>query len=186
MKNPTISVICPIYNAGNVLGKCIRSVIDQDFRDIEVILVNDGSTDGSLKVCQRYARMDDRIVIIDKANEGRNAARRDGTLRASGEYVFYIDDDDYLTRDALNTLLAIAREKDLDMIAGSHDEVFDSWGILSRPDGHYKNSERLLSGRDFLEICLGLIPSSPGEGIYMWGNLYRRSCIYEAMNQVCK
>ena len=181
--DPTISVICPVYNTEKVLGKCIHSIIEQDFKDIEIILVNDGSTDGSLKICQQYAQKDNRIIIIDKTNEGRNAARRDGTMKARGEYVFYIDCDDYLEYYALSTLLSIVRDKDLDMIAGSHDKVFDSWGILSRPDGHYKNSERLLSGRDFLEICLGLIPPSPGEGIFMWGNLYRRSCIYEAMNQ---
>lgn len=131
MVSPVVSVICPVYNTEKVLGKCIRSVLEQDFKAIEVILVNDGSTDDSLKICQKYAARDERIILIDKPNGGRIQARKDGLLRAQGEYVFFIDCDDYLEKNALSTLVEIAGRHHLDMVAGNHDTVYDNWGLVS-------------------------------------------------------
>ena len=98
MNDPVVSVICPVYNTERVLWKCLSSIIRQDFADIEIILVNDGSTDGSLRVCQKYAKKDRRIDIIDKPNGGRNQARRDGVLQAKGEFVFQRPDSGLLSQ----------------------------------------------------------------------------------------
>ena len=84
MKAPVISVVIPIYNGEQYLRKCLQSIVCQTFREIEVILVNDGSTDNSLEICEEYAHLDNRIVIINKRNEGASFARRDGMLKARG------------------------------------------------------------------------------------------------------
>lgn len=92
---PQISIIVPVYNAEKFLPQCIESLLAQTFQDIEIILVNDGSTDSSLDICEKYAKIDTRITIISKDNEGVAKARRDGIMKASAEYITFIDSDDY-------------------------------------------------------------------------------------------
>ena len=110
MGQPAISVIIPVYNQEKYVGKCIRSVLGQSFQDFEVIIVNDGSTDKSLKICQKYAESDPRITVIDKQNDGVTLARKDGVLKSQGDYLFFIDSDDYLVKNALGTLIEIAKK----------------------------------------------------------------------------
>lgn len=182
MYKPVISVICPIYNTKMVLGKCIRSVIEQDYKDIEIILVNDGSTDSSLRVCQKYARKDQRIKIIDKPNGGRTQARKDGVLQAQGEYIFFIDSDDYIEKKALSTLVNLANEYNLDMVVGNHDMVYDNWGLVSKKAILFEVSDRVIGKDEWLEMLLKLDYNGKNSGgIFMWNRLYRRSCVLEAM-----
>lgn len=182
MNGPVVSVICPIYNAEKVLWKCLSSIVKQDFADIEIILVNDGSTDGSLRVCQKYARKDPRIHIIDKPNGGRNQARKDGFLRAKGEFVFFIDDDDYLEKNAIRVLVNLAREHNFDMVAGNHDMVYDNWGLVSKKAIPFEVSDRVIGKDEWVEMLLKLDYNGKNSGgIFMWNRLYRRSCVLEAM-----
>jgi glycosyltransferase involved in cell wall biosynthesis len=99
-----VSVIVPIYNAGKELNKCIKSILDQSFKDIELILINDGSTDNSLAVCKYYQKDDKRIMIIDKENEGSIAARRNGVKASGSEYVTFVDADDWIDRRTIEIL----------------------------------------------------------------------------------
>lgn len=182
MSSPVISIICPVYNTKKVLGKCIRSVIEQDFQDIEIILVNDGSTDGSLRVCQKYAQKDQRIKIIDKPNGGRIQARKDGVLKAQGEFVFFIDCDDYLEKNALSTLIKIAKEHHLDIVAGNHNQVYDDWGLVAKKAVPFDVADRLIDKNEWLEMLLRLDQNGNNSGgVYIWGRLYRRSCVLKAM-----
>ena len=180
MNNPDVSIICPVYNTEKVLGKCIKSIIEQDIKDIEIILVNDGSTDHSLKICQKYASTDERIIVIDKPNGGRIQARKDGLLLAKGEYVFFIDCDDYIEKTAINTLLMIARKYNLDMVAGNYDIVYDNWGFIAHKPKSYETGERLLNSQQFLNICLTVDKEKVG-GCFMWGTLYRRCRVMDAL-----
>lgn len=91
-----ISVIIPVYNVEKFLPRCLDSVINQDYRDIEIILVNDGSSDRSLDICKKYQETDSRIVIIDKENEGVSVARNAGIEAASGKYIAFVDADDWI------------------------------------------------------------------------------------------
>ena len=167
-----------------VLGKCIRSVIEQDFKDIEIILVNDGSTDRSLHVCQKYAQKDQRIKIIDKPNGGRIQARKDGVLKAQGEYVFFIDCDDYLEKNALSTLIKIAKKHHLDMVVGHHDIVFDNWGLVSKQSVPFNVANRIIDQEELMGMFLRLDRTKDDfGGVYMWGRLYRSSCVFEALNK---
>ncbi len=95
------SVIVPIYNVEKYLPFCIESVLNQTFTDFELILVNDGSTDNSLSICNHYAEKDSRIVIIDQQNKWLSGARNSGIKVAKGDYFIFIDGDDAIKQDAL-------------------------------------------------------------------------------------
>lgn len=101
----TISVIVPIYNAEKYLGKCIESLIHQSYRALQIILVNDGSTDNSLTIAQAYAAQDARIAIYSQPNKGQAAARNNGLQYAHGEWIAFVDADDYLDTDCYAQLM---------------------------------------------------------------------------------
>ena len=98
---PKISIIVPIYNSERYLRECIESVIGQSFADMELVLVDDGSTDSSPDICSEYAAVDGRIKVVTQPNGGLSAARNKGIDAASGEYLFFIDSDDTIHHDAL-------------------------------------------------------------------------------------
>ena len=106
---PKISVIIPIYNAETYVSRCIESVLDQTYCNWQMILVDDGSKDKSLEICQKYADVDDRISVIHQENAGPGIARNTGIAKASGNYVVFIDSDDYI-------------EKDYFLLLSEHDE----------------------------------------------------------------
>lgn len=183
MLTPAISVVIPIYNQEKYLGKCIRSVLNQTFQDFEIILVNDGSMDNSLRICQRYAKKDSRIFIIDKQNAGLAQARKDGVLKAKGEYICFLDSDDYLASDALELLYGLAQEHKVDMVVGNYNQVWDSWGLVKKkPVPHSeKFIDRVIAKPELTPLMLGL-GGGWGYvwGICAWGRLYRRDCIIRA------
>lgn len=181
-ESPEISIIVPIYNQEKYIGKCIRSVLCQSLHNIEVILVNDGSTDRSLSICKKYEEKDGRVIIVNKQNEGVVKARKDGLLRACGEFVFFIDGDDYIPSEACEMLFKIACEKKVDLVVGGYDFVYDNWGIVKRDKAPYMYSERLIEGSEVLKLMLGFdYREECTWGAQMWGRLYRRSCIMRAI-----
>lgn len=114
--SPLISVIIPVYNAGASLEKCIESVQTQSYCNIEIIIINDGSTDNSRAIAERYAMADSRITIINKSNEGLVLARKSGIDVAHGKYIQYLDSDDSLCDKALENLLNRAEETNADVV----------------------------------------------------------------------
>ncbi len=113
-----VSVIVPIYNSENTLEVCIESIICQSFRDIEVVLVNDGSQDKSGDICERYVRKDSRVRVIHQKNAGRSVARYVGVMNAVGEWVTFVDSDDKLPLTAISSLLKSATD-DTDIVFGN-------------------------------------------------------------------
>ena len=101
MKSPTISVIVPVYNAEKTLRRCVDSILAQTFEDFELILINDGSKDQSGDICDEYAAKDSRVKTIHKTNGGVSSARNAGLRIAQGEYIAFIDSDDYIDNDYL-------------------------------------------------------------------------------------
>ena len=91
---PLLSIIIPVYQAKKYLGKCIDSILNQSFLDFELILVDDGSNDGSERICDEYTRKDNRIKVIHQINQGVSGARNTGLKYASGEYIAFVDADD--------------------------------------------------------------------------------------------
>lgn len=180
MKHPSISIIIPVFNQEKYLGKCLHSVIRQTFKDIEIILVNDGSTDNSLRICHKYAKKDNRIVVVDQHNKGLTQARKTGFLKASGEYVSFVDSDDYLASDALTRLYYFSQEKNADMVVGNYDCVYDNWGILKKKPIPYGIQDELITEERVLPLMLGMAHIEDMWAGYVWGRLYRRDCILKA------
>lgn len=111
MGSPLISIIVPVYNAGQWIGHCIESILQQTFRDFELILINDGSSDNSLTVCKDYSLSDDRIKIYTQRNLGVSATRNSGIEKASGQWISFIDADDWVDESYLETLLPADNEQ---------------------------------------------------------------------------
>lgn len=125
---PHISVIIPVYNAEATLNKCVDSVLGQQFADFELILVDDGSKDGSLLICEEYARKDSRVTIIHKENGGVSSARNRGLEIAKGNWVTFVDSDDYIN----DTYLVLPEDKDIifasyrNVVCGKENEGLSS------------------------------------------------------------
>lgn len=128
-----ISVIIPVYNTAKFLSTCIKSVINQTFEDIEIILVNDASTDNSIHICNTFREKDNRIVLIDKQqNEGVEKARYDGILIATGDYICFVDSDDWLEKDVLKRMYDKAIETDVDYVEVGMQRVLDRHKIIKK------------------------------------------------------
>lgn len=111
-----ISVIVPVYNSEKYLGKCINSILGQTFQDFELLLIDDGSTDGSGEICDRYAVQDSRIKVFHKQNGGVASAREMGKNMASGDYSIHVDSDDWIEKDMLEVMYDEVCERHLDMV----------------------------------------------------------------------
>lgn len=117
-----VSIIIPVYNGEEFLEECLDSVIGQSYRDIEIIIIDDGSTDRSFSICQKYADKDSRIKLIHQENAGVSAARNHGLSVAQGEYVMFVDADDMLPEDSVQDLLQEIKPG-IDLVAGSYREI---------------------------------------------------------------
>lgn len=127
---PKISVIIPVYNVEKYLPECLDSVIGQTLTDIEIICINDGSPDNSLSILKDYAAKDSRIIIIDKENEGVGKARNDGMRAASGEFIAFMDSDDYYpSSDVLEKLYNAAKENNVKIAGGRIIMLFEDGSI---------------------------------------------------------
>lgn len=118
-----VSIIIPIYNVKDYVNKTIDSVINQTEKDIEIILVDDGSTDGCTEICDQYKKSDKRIKVIHKKNGGLSSARNTGTEIAESEFVMYLDGDDYLRKDAVKKVLDIMKKYPCDFVQFRYKEV---------------------------------------------------------------
>jgi glycosyltransferase involved in cell wall biosynthesis len=119
--NILISVIVPVYNVEEFLGQCVDSLIGQTFREFEVILVDDGSTDNSLKICNQYAKKDKRIKVIHQTNGRQTKARKTGLAASNGQYVYFVDSDDWLEPELLEIAYNAAKKDKSDVV------IFDSY-----------------------------------------------------------
>ncbi len=111
-----ISIVVPVYNVYEYLDKCIKSLIEQTYKNIQIILVDDGSNDGSSEICDKYAKVDTRIIVIHQNNSGSVYARKVGTKMAAGKYVLYVDSDDWIEKDRVEKFVSISSEQDADMV----------------------------------------------------------------------
>lgn len=146
---PKISVIIPVYNVEPYLRECLDSVVNQTLRDIEIICVNDGSTDNSGAILAEYAAQDKRITIITQENRGLSAARNVGMDVAKGKYIYFIDSDDYIDLDALEILHDRAEELELDLLCYDFINFCDGiegepWQLVRHEYGGVQRGEELL------------------------------------------
>lgn len=125
MKTPKISVIIPVYKVEKYLKKCINSVIKQTYKDIEIILVDDGSPDACPEICDDFAKKDSRINVIHKQNGGLSSARNAGLDIAVGQYVYFLDSDDYIEPNTLEIMIKKMRDNSIDIVIGGVKPFFE-------------------------------------------------------------
>lgn len=134
MSDGMVSVIIPVYNVHQYLLQCVTSVCAQTYQNLEIILVDDGSTDDSGRICDTLAQRDNRIQVIHKLNGGLSDARNTGTVASSGEFVFYLDSDDYLEQDALSSLMKIQEENQGEVVVGNYYYTYSDHEDIAQPD----------------------------------------------------
>ena len=173
-KKYLISIVIPIYNIEEYIEECILSTIKQTYENIEIILVNDGSTDGSLKICEKYVHIDSRISLINKPNGGLISARKAGVKIAKGEYIAYIDGDDFVKPKMFETLIEQASDTSLDLIVGGHIEKWTNHEevVLNYSDqGVYEINDR--ENNIINTMIFNGKFSQPGIFSYVWGKLFK-------------
>lgn len=120
-----VSVIVPVYNVEQYLEKCLQSIIYQTFKEIEIIIINDGSTDGSAEIIQQYLKKEPRIILIEQENRGLSGARNVGLSKAKGDYILFVDSDDYLHEECVEKLYRYAEDGKVDTVMYSADIFTD-------------------------------------------------------------
>lgn len=165
---PTVSIIVPVFNTEKYLTKCLESLIFQTFTDIEIILINDGSTDGSKKICEKFASKDERIILINKENEGVSSARNLGIECSKGQYISFVDSDDYIASDMIEFLVKNIERTNADISTCGHYDCYISNNSVKKC--HFKNSNEsgILNSRQALQESLigGKISLLPYDKLY--------------------
>ncbi len=151
MEETKISVIVPIYNSEKYLPMCIESIINQTYKNIEIVLIDDGSTDSSLEICMRYAATDERIKVIHQDNKGVSVARNVGLEKMTGEYFSFVDSDDELKKNAIEFLLKDILEYNADMASAVKSIVSPNGTISSIYANHSLN---VYTGLEMLNLSL--------------------------------
>ena len=131
--NHRISIIVPIYNDSKYLVKCIESIIHQTYTNLQIILIDDGSTDNSLEICQEYAKKDSRILVIHKENGGLPSARNAGLDVSNGEYVMFCDADDFYNPDSCEILERAISSKCADYAIGNYINCDEDGTLWEKP-----------------------------------------------------
>ena len=168
---PKISIIVPVYNVETYLKNCIESILNQTFTDFELILVNDGSKDKSLEICKYYESIDNRIIIIDKTNEGVSSARNAGLDIAIGEYIGFVDSDDYIHPKMYENLYNQIKESKSDISVCGFEYVYNFNSKLLNTTCNIKESQNILSNVEALEKLRG---EDAIAFTVVWNKLYKK------------
>ena len=181
-KKDTIWVLVPVYNVKKVLGKCVRSILRQTYTNWKLVLVDDGSTDGSGALCDQYAAKDDRIQVIHTTNGGLPVARINGVRQMDGSgYCIFCDSDDELKKDALQILYEAAVQSNTDIVCGNVERILKGI-VVSKKSKLSCFADPRVYAKD--EITSKFYLSCFGGGIFpvsMWGKLYRSELLKEIM-----
>ena len=171
--NSKISIIVPVYNVEHELSRCVDSILNQSYTNIEVILVDDGSTDRCPSICDAFVMKDRRVRVIHKPNGGLSSARNAGLREASGEWILYVDSDDYILNDSCERLIAVGAKYDCDIVSADAIREFNG-GREYMVHGSLADG-KCYPSRDFIiktvKPCEWYAPA--------WLNLYKRSFLIE-------
>lgn len=181
-----ITVIVPVYNAERYLAFCIESILNQTYREIEIILVDDGSKDESLRICKEYAKKDNRITVIQSEHQGVVNTRKIGVKNSKGDYCIFVDSDDWIAEGLIETAVSLADNGDVDIVNYNVKSVdgkkITEWRYTI-PEGKYER--QLLDNIykkmmfDFEEGCPGIIQS-------LWTKLIRKNILWSSIEAVDK
>lgn len=170
---PMVSIVVPIYNAENYLRRCVDSILNQEYTDFELLLVNDGSTDASGDICEEYGDRDPRVIVIQKENTGVSDSRNRALDRARGKYLQFLDSDDWITPDATRLFVRAAEEYGCDMVISDFYRVV---GERLSTKGDIEE-EGVLTREEFAAHMM----ENPADFYYgvLWNKLYRRDIVEE-------
>ena len=168
---PLISIIVPVYNVEKFLDKCIISILNQSYNNIEIILINDGSLDNSLAICEKYKKIDKRVKLFNKKNEGVSSARNFGLVKSTGEFILFVDGDDYINENCINILYKSLIE--------NHCDISCANIISENLNGEEIN---LLKTNDKKHIFSINDYSMYNRSVY--NKLFRRNCLLSSKKQV--
>lgn len=168
MKKDLVSVIVPIYKVEKYLRQCLDSIINQTYKNLEIILVDDGSPDNCPKICDEYARKDDRIKVIHKENGGLSSARNAGLDICKGEYISFIDSDDYIDSHFFSSLVSKAQSENADIVQCDFVDFFDGDNdfnaVISSNDKVYSN----------LEMQKKIFEPDGYRNVVVWNKIYKK------------
>lgn len=190
--NELISIVVPVYNAEKYLFRCIKSILNQTYKNLEIILVDDGSTDNSLIICKEFSNKDKRIKIVHQENKGASVARNNGVALSTGDYIGFVDSDDYIEKEMYEKLIMVLGKE-------SGDQVISQIGIANEYyDGTREENDNMIPNQpselydDFIinlllqkrssSVCTKLFPANVfdkhrfKEGIYNEDALFIYSC----------
>lgn len=165
-----VSVIVPIHNAEKTLSRCVESLLAQSYKNLEVILVNDGSTDGSLEICQSFVEIDSRVVIIDKKRSGVSSARNIGLTASTGDFVQFVDADDTIQPNMTEKLVKNIFETNADIVVCGYNRISGKCINTKQPKSAIY-SDPLAFKDAFIELYKNALFNAP------WNKLYRRDKI---------
>ena len=182
MDNELISIIVPVYKVEKYLEKCVKSILKQTYTNLEIILVDDGSPDKCGQLCDELAKTDDRIIVFHKENGGLSDARNFGVERANGEYIGFVDSDDYVSTDIVYLMTEAVKEFNVDLVSCQHYDVVnnDVNPSIIRPSLGYYNRERidsLLKDKFLHDSSINLA----GMTGFLWGRLFKRDYMKSAL-----
>lgn len=174
-----VSIILPVYNVEKYIDRCLKSLVNQTMKEIEILIINDGTLDNSMEICEKYAKIDQRIKIYNKDNEGLGLTRNYGLKRASGEYICFVDSDDYVTDDMCELLYATAKKYEADIVYGGIYRDNNEGKILKKPS---TNSTKIWKGQDEIKnLLLDFIATKPKEKkdtimeVSVWKAVFKKS-----------
>lgn len=181
-----VSIVVPVFNAEKFLGISIGSVMEQTIPEWELILVDDGSFDKSVEICEQYALRDARIRLLTQPNRGPSAARNTGVRAATGEFIFFLDADDYIFPDALENLLVAADKFGADMTLGNFCKQEGDAPLIQQPvvfspaEDTFLGQYNVLSGMELLDYVRHFLQYPSNHLVsYCWARLYRRATILQ-------
>ena len=164
--NPIISIIVPVYNVEEYLQRCIDSILNQSFKNFELILVNDGSTDNSLKICKEYLLNDPRVKIINKENGGLSSARNAGINIAKGRYIGFVDSDDWINKEMYKILYELCEKNNSDIAECRYT-------VTTGNEMNLDNSSNLITILNNEEAIKSLYTNTSYGSVVSWNKLYR-------------
>ncbi|WP_024867330.1 glycosyltransferase [Butyrivibrio sp. FCS014] len=167
--NEIVSIIVPIYNVERYLVRCLESIINQSYANLEIILVDDGSTDGSGKICDKYGLKDSRIKVIHRSNGGLSAARNSGLSVASGEYIAFVDSDDYIDSNMVESMFLCAQKNNATVVTCGRMRVS---GDCFEPQKVVEGEKVVASEEAIRQIFIGGYISEA-----VWDKLFKREAI---------
>ncbi len=175
MKETKFSLIVPIYKVEPYLKRCLDSIVNQTYKNIEVILVDDGSPDGCPKICDEYAAADNRISVIHKQNGGLMAAWIDGLKKATGEYVYFIDSDDWITLNSVSDYAEVINNCHPDLISNSFLITSSKKELIKKGMEYSKTG--FLAGEDFAEFKAAFMREDFKCEYYRWNKIFKREIL---------